>query len=270
VIIIFKKLETELKLRGFSKETIKTYLMHNRLFLNHIKKPTDKIKEQDIRDYLANLISNQNLKPRSISLKISALKFFYKEILKKDIVNLKSPKIPKSIPKVLAKKEISKLISNAKNLKSKLMIQILYSSGLRVSELVTLKLEDLDLEKNEGWVRSGKGSKDRFFILSNKIIPLIKKHISTLDKEEKYVFPGKNGHLTTRDVQKIIQNAAAKSKLKATPHTLRHSFATHLLDEGTDIRLIQELLGHSDLSTTQIYTHVSKEQLKKIKSPLDT
>jgi len=269
VIHILKRLETELKLRGFSKETIKTYLMHNKLFLNQIKKPIEQIKEQDIKDYLAELISNKELKPRTISLKISALKFFCKEVLKKDIVNLKTPKIPKSIPKVLSKEDILKLLSNAKNLKSKLIIQLLYSSGLRVSEVVALKLEDLDLEKKEGWVRKGKGSKDRFFILSNKIIPLIKKHISTLAKDETYLFPGKNNHLTTRDIQKIIQNLAKKSKLKATPHTLRHSFATHLLDKGTDIRLIQELLGHSDLSTTQIYTHVSKEQLKRVKSPLD-
>jgi len=269
VILILKKLETELKLRGFSKETIKAYLMHNKLFLDYINKSPEKITEQNIKDYLAELISNKNIKPRTISLKISALKFFCKEALKKDIVNLKTPKIPKSIPKVLSKQEVLKLISNAKNLKSKLMIQLLYSSGLRVSELASLKLEDIDLEKKEGWVRSGKGLKDRFFILSNKLIPLIKKHISTLDKNELYLFPGKNDYITTRDIQKIIENTAKKAKLKATPHTLRHSFATHLLDSGTDIRLIQELLGHSQLSTTQIYTHVSKEQLKRVKSPLD-
>ncbi|MCD4759610.1 tyrosine-type recombinase/integrase, partial [archaeon] len=138
-------------------------------------------------------------------------------------------------------------------------------------ECVGLKLTDLELDDDEGWVRSGKGNKDRAFFLSEKLSSEIKKYIQTLDESEIYLFPGKNGHLTTRNVQRIIKNTAKRAniKKKATAHKLRHSFATHNLDKGVSIRLIQELLGHSDLSTTQIYTHTSKEQLKKVKNLLD-
>ena len=150
-------------------------------------------------------------------------------------------------------------------------MRLLYSTGLRVSECVNLKINELELESNMGWVRSGKGSKDRAFFLSDKLSQEIKKYLQTLDETEEYLFPGKNGHLTARNVQKIISNTAKLAKIpkKVTAHKLRHSFATHNLDAGVDIRIIQELLGHSDLSTTQIYTHVSKEQLKKVKNVLD-
>ena len=139
-----------------------------------------------------------------------------------------------------------------------------------MSELVNLKKEDFNLEEKTGWVRKGKGKKDRLFkisdSLSNQLAKFMKKH-----PENKYVF-SKEKPLTTRNIQKIVKKAALKAEInkKVTPHTLRHSFATHLLEQGTDIRLIQVLLGHSNLNTTQLYTHVSQEQLKKIKNPLDT
>ena len=152
------------------------------------------------------------------------------------------------------------------------MIKFLYSTGLRVSELTNMRLKDLSIDKKEGWVRKGKGSKDRFFKLSDLLIEDLKKYIFTLDENEEFLFHGKDKPLTTRNIQKIIGRSAKKAKLSknVSPHKLRHSFATHLLESGVDIRIIQELLGHADLSTTQIYTHVSKEQLRKIQSPLDS
>ena len=269
---MLKKLETELKLRGFSDHTVKSYLGHNKLFLDYIKKEPNEVNEQDIKDYLAGLIVNQKKAPRTIALKKAALKFFYEEILGKTISNIKTPKTPKSVPEILSKKEIRTLIENAGSEKTRLIIKILYATGLRVSELVNLKLKDLSLDQKEGWVRKGKGSKDRLFPLPESLIPDLEKHISTLKQNEVYLFPGKNKTLTTRNVQKILENAANSTGInkRVSPHKLRHSYATHLLDAGTDIRLIQELLGHAQLSTTQIYTHVSKEQLKKVKSPLDS
>ncbi len=268
---MLKKLETELKLRGFSQKTIEAYLLHNKLFLEYIKKDPDKIVEQDVKDYLAHLITEKNISPRSIALKRAAIKFFFHEILKKDIVNLKTPKASKPTPTVLTKDEVRRLIESAGSRKSRLMIQMIYSSGLRVSECCNLKLTDLELENKMGWVRKGKGKKDRMLILSEKLAQSLEKYIKTLDEKEIYLFPGKNQGLTPRNIQQIIKRAARKAgiKKKVSPHTLRHSYATHLLDKGVDIRLIQELLGHAQLSTTQIYTHVSKEQLKRIKSPLD-
>ncbi|MDD5331248.1 MAG: tyrosine-type recombinase/integrase [Candidatus Nanoarchaeia archaeon] len=269
---MLKKLETELKLRGFSKETVSSYMRHNRLFLDYTKKEPENINEDDIRNYMSYLISDLNLKSRSVSLKKSALKFFYDEILKKNIVNLKTPKIPKSNPEVLSKDEILLLIENAGSSKTKLIMELLYSTGLRVSELVRLKISDINFGDKTLRVKSGKGNKDRITIISQKVLGSLEGHIKGLGDSAEYLFPGhENNNLTTRNVQKIIQSAASRAgiKKKVTPHVLRHSFATHLLENGTDIRLIQELLGHSQLSTTQIYTHVSREQIKKIKSPLD-
>jgi integrase/recombinase XerD len=265
------KLTTELKLRGFSERTIEAYTLHNRKFLEHIKKSPEKIIEQDIKDYMAHLISINNT-PRSLALKKASLKFFYDEVLKKDIVNFKTPKIPKTIPSVLTKEEIKRLINSAGSYKTKVIIQFLYSSGLRLSELTSLKINDLELDEKIGWVRSGKGAKDRMFVLSNFIIEELKTYIKTLDKDEIYLFPGKNNTLSSRNVQKIVENAAKKAgiKKKVTPHKLRHSFATHLLEDGVDIRYIQSLLGHASIATTEIYTHVSKEKIKSIKNPLDT
>lgn len=262
----------ELKLRGFSKETLSSYIRHNKLFLDYIKKEPKEVEEEDIKKYMSYLVSDLSLKPRSVSLKKSALKFFYDEILGKNIVNLKTPKIPKSNPEVLSRDEIFLLIKNAKNNKTRLIIELLYSTGLRVSELVNLKTEQIDFKEKTIRVKSGKGNKDRITIVAGKILKDLEKYIQTLPEASPYLFPGKEKRgLTTRNIQKIIQNVAFKAGIKkrVTPHTLRHSFATHLLENGTDIRLIQELLGHSQLSTTQIYTHVSQEQIKKIKSPLD-
>jgi len=267
-----KKLETELKLRGFSERTVDTYLRHNKLFLEAVKKQPQEVTEEDIKAYLADLMAVKKLSGKTVTLKKAALKFFYDELLKKKIVNVKTPKIAKSVPEVLSREEIKKLIVAAPTTKTRLIIKLLYSTGLRVSELVNLKINDLNLDDRSGWVRRGKGNKDRFFTISSLVIDDIKKHISTLDPNQGYLLPGKNNVLTPRNIQKLLQTAASKAGLTKTvsPHKIRHSFATHMLDSGVDIRIIQELLGHADLSTTQIYTHVSNEQLKRVKNPLDS
>ncbi|MBI2663487.1 tyrosine-type recombinase/integrase [Candidatus Woesearchaeota archaeon] len=267
---MLKKLETELKLRGFSERTIGAYVLHNKKFLEYIKKTPEEVNEQDIKDYIGYLISQSNA-PRSLALKKAALKFLYDEILKKEIVNFKTPKIPKNIPSVMTKEEIKKLIDSAGSYKTKMIIKFLYSSGLRLSELISLKINDLELKEKMGWVRKGKGSKDRMFILSDSIVKELTEYLTTLNKGEVYLFPGRKGLLSSRNIQKIIENAARRAgiKKKVTPHKLRHSFATHLLEAGIDIRYIQSLLGHASIATTEIYTHVSKEKIKAIKNPLD-
>lgn len=270
MILILKKLEIELRIRGFSDHTIKCYILQNRLFLEFIKKDPNTTDEDDIKEYFAHLQKNKQSN-KTMALKKAALSFLYKEILNKDILRFKTPRAERKIPEILTKEEVKSLIQVTKNLKSKLIIKLLYSTGLRVSELTNLRLKDLSIDKKEAWVRKGKGSKDRFFKLSDLIIKDLEKYISTLKENEEFLFPGKNNTLTSRNIQKIVRKAASKTNMQknVSPHKLRHSFATHLLNQGVDIRMIQELLGHADLSTTQIYTHVSKEQLKKIKSPLD-
>ena len=269
---MLKKLETELKLRGFSERTVDTYVRHNRLFLEALKKQPEEVTEDDVKNYMADLMAVKKLSGKTVSLKKSALKFLYDEMMKKNIVNIKTPKTSKQIPEVLSREEIKKLIDAAPTSKTRLVIKLLYSTGLRVSELVNLKIKDFNLEDKSGWVRKGKGSKDRFFTLSPLLIDELNQYISTLDQSKEYLFPGKNNTLSPRNIQKLLEKSAEKAGInrQVSPHKLRHSFATHLLDSGVDIRVIQVLLGHSSISTTQIYTQVSNTQLKKVKNPLDS
>ena len=262
-----ENLTNELKLRGFSEKTIKTYLFFNQKFLDFIKKSPSEVETADIKSYLANLVDTHS--SSSVNLAFSALRFFYEIILKKDLKEIKVSKREKKLPPVLTKDEIRQLISVTNNKKSNFIIRLLYSTGLRVSELVNLKKGDVELNEKMGWVRSGKGKKDRLFILPESLTEELRHYLNFGNSQ--YLFSGKKGPITTRNIQKIISSSSRRAniKKKVSPHTLRHSFATHLLESGTDIRKIQELLGHSNLQTTQIYTHVSSEELKKITSPLD-
>lgn len=263
-----KRLETEIKIAKLSKYTLRNYLDFNHQVLEHSNKKPEEIDSVDIKYFLADKMSEKATSSNILFL--SAIRFSYTTIFNKDpTLGIKRPKNDKKIPEVLTKAEVIQLIDSAQTKKSSLMIQMLYSSGLRVSELVNLKKSDLDLNENIGWVRSGKGKKDRMFILSkklsNKLNRFIERHPSW-----NYVF-SKNKPLTTRNIQKIISNLSYKAGINKDvhPHTLRHSFATHLLDSGVDLRKIQTLLGHSSIATTQIYTHISSEQIKSIKNPLD-
>jgi len=264
-----EKLETELRLRAFSPRTIQSYLYYNRKFLEFAKKEPEQVSEEDIKNYIAGLMG-RNISPKSIILIKAALKFFYDEILKRGIVNLKSPKVSKKLPVVLTKEEVKSLINSTKNEKHKLIISLLYSSGLRLSELINLKVGDIELEEKIGWVRSGKGAKDRLFILPNILIEDLKKQTSGKNETD-FIFSGYKKQMTPRNVQKIVALAAKKAGINKSVHvhSLRHSFATHLLESGENIRKIQILLGHTSLSTTELYTHISTDDLKKVKSPLD-
>ena len=273
---MLEKLETELKLRGFSQKTISAYLYNNQKFLEFIKKQPEEITRDDIKYFLAHLISDKKLKPASINLVLCSLKFFYQEMLEKDIFKkVKAQKREKKLPVVLTKEEIKELIKAPKKRKHKLLIEFMYGSGLRVSEAVSMKIEDLNLDKKIGIVKSGKGKKDRLIIISEKLVEHIKKYLEKRKKKQDqnpYLFPSRDSHLSIRQAQKIVQKAAKKAQInkRVFCHALRSSFATHLLESGTDIRVIQELLGHINIQTTERYTKVSTKQLKKVKSPLDS
>ncbi len=263
-----EKLETELKLIKKSELTIRNYLYINSKFFDFIKKEPLDLTTDDVKKFLANISDRA---PSSIILSMAAIKFSTSKILNKDLTQgIERPKKSKKLPEVLTKEEVKRLIDSAPTKKSKLIIQFLYSTGLRVSELVNLKIKDIDLNEKIGKVVKGKGSKDRFFTLPDKLILEIDSYIYE-NKERIYLFSSKDKPLTPRNIQKMIKNCARLAQInkKVTPHTLRHSYATHLLESGTDIRIIQTLLGHENLNTTQIYTHVSTEELKKVKSPLD-
>lgn len=259
-------LKAELKLRGFSLLTVRNYSFFVEKFLQRIGKKGEDVNQDDAKLYLSELFETKS--KNTIMLAAASLKFFYTEVLKKSFEQIRMPKKDNPLPEVLVKDEVKKLIDATDTNKSRLIISLLYSTGLRVSEIVNLKVEDLNFGEHTGWVRRGKGAKDRMFILSESL----SKEIEEFSKSKggTYVF-SKDKPLTTRNIQKIIKNARIRAGInkKVTPHTLRHSFATHLLEQGTDIRVIQTVLGHSSLSTTQVYTHVSSDQLKKIKNPFD-
>jgi integrase/recombinase XerD len=266
---LLKDLIIEMKLRGFSKQTSKMYLFYNNKFLAYIEKSPKDITEEDIKDYLSNKLSDERSNG-TINLIKAALKFYYGQILGKQISIIKTPRTVKKLPVVLSKKEMRQLLNNTNNIKHRLLIELLYSTGLRLSECANLTFSDLDLEQNIGWVRKGKGSKDRIFIISEKFKKDLINYIN---------YKGFNGNIfkvngkpmTSRGIQYIIKVSAKKAGIEKDihVHTLRHSFATHLLENGVDIRKIQALLGHESLQTTQIYTQVSSEEIKKIKNPLD-
>jgi integrase/recombinase XerD len=263
-----KNLETEIKIGKLSPYTLRNYVDFNKqLFLHSGKGPAD-IQPQDIKNFLADKMNDRATSSTIVFL--ASIKFAYSSLLQKDpTAGIKRPKSEKKIPEVLTKEEVIKLINSSSTSKSKLIIQLLYSSGLRVSELVILKKQNLDFNENTGWVRSGKGKKDRMFFISKKLSTKLKKYTEK-HQDWNYIFSEKTP-LTTRNIQKIVQKAAFKAGINkhVHPHTLRHCLATHLLDAGVDLRKIQLILGHSNISTTTIYTHISNEQLKSIKNPLD-
>ena len=262
------KLHTELKLRGFSPLTVRNYSFFVDKFVKKVGKPVEDLNQEDIRTYLASMFDDKS--KNTIMLAAASLKFFFTEILKKEVGQIRIPKKDKRLPEVLTKDEVSKLLNCAETRKSRLILSLLYSSSLRVSELVNLKPTDINFAENVGWVRGGKGSKDRMFTLSPNLTTELKEYLKKKDNS-KYVF-SQEDPLTTRNIQKIVKHIRHRSDIqkKVTPHTLRHSFATHLLEGGTDIRMIQALLGHSSLNTTQLYTHISSDQIKKIVNPLDS
>lgn len=271
---MLQQLETELKIRGFTPATIKAYTTHNQRFLRFINKEPGAITEADIKSYLAYLMADKKQKATSVHLTLSALRFLYEVMLKKKLfLDIKPPKIEKKLPTVLTKEEVKQLLSVVNNQKHKLLIEFLYSSGLRVSEVVKMKVNDLDFSEKMGRVISGKGKKDRHIILSLQLLEHLQQYLRTRKYSSEHVFTGHGSKpMSVRMAQRIVHEAAQEAGIKRRVfcHALRSSFATHLLESGTDIRVIQLLLGHQNIGTTERYVHVSTEQLKKVKSPFDS
>ena len=267
-----QQLTDKLTLKGYSPKTIKVYSYFIKQFFNTVNKTPKSITKTDIENYLLSLI-NKNYYTATVRLNGAALLFFFQHVLKQniDLTGIIIPKREQKLPKVLSKQQVFAMIEHTNNKKHKLLLMFLYSSGVRISECLALQWKDIDLDNNIIRVNQGKGKKDRITLLAETT----KKELFqfALDKQNNssYIFTGRNGKLTIKSAQLIVDQAAKKAKvpLDVTPHMLRHSFAIHLLDQGIDIRYIQDLLGHSSLRTTQIYTHVSKRNIAGIKSPID-
>ena len=254
-------------LRGFSNQTIKSYVYNVKRFLEFIGKSGFNLSKEGVRSYLLA----QNVGINSSRLQYASISFLFREILNRPFSFEEIPikKKEKQLPKVISKEKIKQMIDLTENLKHKLLIKILYSSGLRLQELIDLKRKNIDFERGIINVKKGKGNKDRITLISDELKLDLLKYYSNNTFKTEYVFEGRSGKYTKKSVQKVLKLAGMKIRMRVTPHMLRHSFATHLLEQGIDIRHIQKLLGHSDLKTTEIYTHVSTKDLSNIKSPLD-
>ncbi len=257
-----EKFRIELKLRGYSENTIKNYETSVKMLAEFLDENPSQATEDDIKKWLVHL-QEKGATPTTIHRHINAIKTFYKVVSNKEI-NIPLPKLPKRLPKALTLHEIEKLLQAPDNLRDKVILRTLYSTGLRVSELVSLNKEDL--QKDRIVVEKGKGNKERIVFIDKQTRNLIEKYLSTRRDNNPALFVNKKGErLSARTVERIVKTAGEKAgiKTKVTPHVIRHTFATHLLKNKADIVVIKDLLGHSNLATTQIYTNLDDEFRKK-------
>jgi site-specific recombinase XerD len=268
---LLQKIENELKLRNYSRKTIKSYLICIGDYCKYIKIVK---KDPDIAIIKKYLLKKQDkgLSSQTVNLYLNSIKYFYRGVCKSQlIIDIRFAKTSKKLPVVLSKNEITGIINSIENKKHKLLIALSYGAGFRVSEAINLKIKDINLDELTIHLRGAKGNKDRLTVFPEKLKEDIKELIILRNKDDFVFESNRGGKLTERSAQKIFENSFKNANIQkdATFHSLRHSFATHLLENGVDIRYVQELLGHANIRTTQLYTKVTNPSLKKIRSPLE-
>jgi len=261
-------------LRRYSKNTVRSYktILIN-LFLFHHSTAPEAITIKQLQDYLLYRIKKHKIATSTQNQTINAYKFYAEKVLGKSkiLIEIPRPKKPKHLPNVLSESEVISLINSPKNLKHKLILLLIYSSGLRLGEVVNIKTTDINIKRRTIHIRNGKGQKDRIVLLANNVIPFLERYKSKYNPIH-WLFEGQTGgQYSKRSVQSIFYKAieAANINTNATVHTLRHSYATHCVENGYSIALIQEALGHQSIKTTERYLHVSSTALRQLKSPLD-
>jgi len=265
-----EQVKEELLLRNYSKKTISSYLRCLKEYFLFLDCNFNNLDVKKIREFLLKK-QDKKYSPQTINLYLNAIKFFYYEVIKTNKkIDIKFAKRSKKLPVVLSCEEVKEIIDNIANQKHKLLISLAYSAGLRVGEVINLKVKDINLDELTIHIKDAKGKKDIITIFSKKVQSDVGDLLKNKNLDD-YVFNSeRGGKLTERTAQLVFENNLRKAGIQkqATFHSLRHSFATHLLENGVDVRYIQELLGHSNIRTTQIYTQVMNPNLKNIKSPL--
>lgn len=271
---LYKYIET-LQLKSYSLSTITTYRNEFAQLLYILKdKNVDDLDTNRLRSYFLYCTTTLKLSENTLHSRINAVKFYFEQVLKREkfFFEIPRPKKPSILPKVINIKDIKKLFEVTANLKHNTMLKLCYGMGLRVSEIVNLKVKDIDSERMQVFIERAKGKKDRYVNLPESILLQLREYFKVY-RPHLYLFEGQYGEAySIRSAQKVFEAALKKAKINKTIgiHGLRHSFATHLMEKGTDVMFIQKLLGHNDIKTTLRYTHVSRKDIKNIQSPLDS
>jgi integrase/recombinase XerD len=264
----------DLRVRNYSPRTQSTYISHVARFAAHFGTSPDQLTPEDIRSYLVHLVDTRRVSWTWFNQAVCALRFFYRVTLDRgDIVpDIPYPRTSKKLPAVLSADEVARLLGAIRHAKHRAVLSTIYAAGLRLSEALALKVSDIDSERMVITVRQGKGRKDRVVMLSPQLLEVLRSYARQVRPRD-WLFPGSRSgqplHATAVQRECVKARAAAGLTKQASAHTLRHSFATHLLESGTDLRLIQTLLGHRSIKTTAIYTHVSTQRLHNTPSPFD-
>jgi integrase/recombinase XerD len=269
------QMREDLLLKAYSPHTQNSYLRCARHFASHYMRSPQEMGEKEVRDFLLHLIRDRKASPATQDMYVNALKFLYTITLKRPEVvkDISHPKRPHTLPVILSPEEVLRIFEAIRSVKYKAIIATAYAAGLRVSEVCGLRIADIDSQRMRIHVRAGKGKKDRYVMLGESLLALLRQYYQAARPKGEYLFPGQKPqrHLTTTAVNKVLRQVIAATGLskRVTMHTLRHCFATHLLEAGTDIRILQVLLGHSSIRTTLRYTHITDRLVQKLVSPLD-
>jgi integrase/recombinase XerD len=265
----------KLQQKRYSENTIKTYIHYFMEFIAYFdQRGIENLTKEDINQYLLKLIKERNISSSQQNQRINAIKFYYEKVIgrNREYYEIERPRREHKLPDVLSKKEVGAMIRATENLKHKCLIALIYSCGLRRSEAINLKLGDIDSKRMMIKICGSKGKKDRYVQLSPYLLVILKEYYINF-RPVNYLFEGQNQkpNYSGESIVRVIKEAAKRAKInkRVYPHILRHSFATHHLEQGTDLRIIQELLGHESSKTTEIYTHVAEKTIGKIKNPLD-
>jgi site-specific recombinase XerD len=269
------QMRDDLILKAYSPHTQKAYLRCARHFASHYMRSPEEMGETEVRNFLLHLVRDRQASPATQDMYVNALKFLYAITLKRPeaVKGLSHPKRPKTLPVILSPEEVLRVFAAIRSVKYKAIIATAYAAGLRISEVCSLSAADIDSQRMRIHIRSRKGKKDRYVMLGESLLALLRQYYQAVRPQGKYLFPGQKPqrHISTTAVSLVLRKVMRETGLakKVTMHTLRHCFATHLLEAGTDIRILQVLLGHSSIRTTLRYTHITDRLVQKLVSPMD-
>ena len=272
---IRRRMEADLRLHGFHPGTQAEYLRCARKLAEHFMRSPEELAKEDVRGYLLHLLLVKKLSCSTMKVHIAALKFLYGVSLGRPEVveSIRMPRSRRKLPDVLSGSEVEAVIGAIESMKYRAVVMVMYAAGLRVSEACGLRVSDIDSDRMVIRVKDGKGGRDRYVMLSKRLLAILRQYYRAERPKGPYLFPGKklDSPITSDSVRRVLKAAARASGVtkRVTPHVLRHTFATHLLESGTDIRTIQVVLGHQSIKTTQLYAQVSRRHVARTKSPLD-